>query len=256
MVAAKAWSESEEGREHGSHGWGRVKLNWWLKPVGSMYSSGGVWTQLAMRLYCGEDWRGGGGKRLWASGLGVMGGDWRCPLRVVTGGWWCWAMVWRDMGEGVDGKDCVRLLAANCEGVRISGTVDELMRIAQGIRVRRACLIFEIRKRSCADCSILEVARECFTGISERRARAQRWRGFGKSNPATPWLIVQEVEWEVLLEAAMQQTSLAENRSVVARNADSVMDGTVDVHDEEEGGEEEDEDRAKSWRLEFPAALE
>lgn len=161
-------------------------------------------------------------------------------------------MVWRDMGEGVDGKDCVRLLAANCEGVRISGTVDKLMRVAQGIRVRRACLIFEIRKRSCADCSILEVARECFTGISERRARAQRWRGFGKSNPATPWLIVQEVEGEKLREAAMQQTSLAENRSVGAGNADSVKG---DVHEEEEG-EEEDEDRAQSSRLELAAALE
>lgn len=54
----------------------------------------------------------------------------------------------------------------------------------------------------------------------------------------------------------MQQTSLAENRSVVARNADSVVDGVGDVHEEEEEEEEEDKDRAKSWRLEFPAALE
>jgi len=33
-----------------------------------------------------------------------------------------------------------------------------------------------MRKRSCVDCIILEVVRECFTGISERRARAERWR--------------------------------------------------------------------------------
>lgn len=50
----------------------------------------------------------------------------------------------------------------------------------------------------------------------------------------------------------MQQTSLAENRSVGAGNADSVKG---DVHEEEEG-EEEDEDRAQSSRLELAAALE
>lgn len=96
------------------------------------------------------------------------------------------------------GKIASGLVAANCEGVRISGRLDKLLLIAQGIKVRQACLMFEIGNRSCVDCSILEVARVCFTGISERRARAQRWRGFDKSNPAMPWLIVQEVELQVL----------------------------------------------------------
>lgn len=95
------------------------------------------------------------------------------------------------------GKIASGLVAANCEGVRISDRLDKLLLITQGIKVRQACLIFEIGNRSCVDCSILEVARVCFTGISERRARAQ-WRGFDKSNPATPWLIVQVVELQVL----------------------------------------------------------
>jgi hypothetical protein len=58
------------------------------------------------------------------------------------------------------------------------------------------CLIFEMRKRGFVDCIILEVVRECFTGISERRAQVEV-ESFDKSNPARPWLIVQ-VELGVL----------------------------------------------------------
>ena len=80
------------------------------------------------------------------------------------------------MSEG-EGEIATGSGAANCKGVRISGRLEKAGVVAQGISVRQACLIFELRKTSCADCIILEVARECLTRISERRARAERGGG-------------------------------------------------------------------------------
>jgi hypothetical protein len=101
------------------------------------------------------------------------------------------------------GQACLQPIAKGCVSEIVSSVYAD---ISQGIKVRQTCLIFEIRKRSCVDCLILEVARECFTGISERRARAETWESFDKSNPATPWLIVQ-VELEYYRQQCRQRSS-------------------------------------------------
>lgn len=60
-----------------------------------------------------------------------------------------------------------------------------------------------MRKSSFVDCIILEVFWQCLTELVERRRQPGDVESFYKSNPATPWLIVQEEIGKV--QAAMQE---------------------------------------------------